>query len=341
MAAPLFFGIRVVLHFGPTNLADYQKPYLSIPEQINRLESRGMQISNQQKAERYLRHIGYYRMSAYWYPCREVDTSSGNPPHVRLDTFKTSTRFADIVDLYVFDKRLRLLFLDAIERIEVSLRTAIALEIGATSPWAHLDPKTYRKNFTSRQVSQSQSQFGKWKDKLSTQQAMSKESFVTHFSKKYPQSELPIWIAIELWDFGMLSKLLSGLDPKHSRAISSSYGVAQRPDLVPAWVRSLNIIRNFCAHHARLWNRISPFEVKSVQGDGVSSLDHLRRNDVDRKRTYAAAAVMQFLMKEINPDSSWSDRLSELVGTFPSTDHFKLSDAGFPDDWNTESLWKR
>lgn len=300
-----------------------------------------MEISDQQKAERYLRHIGYYRLSAYWYPCREVDLSGGDTSIVRFDTFQTATRFADIVDLYVFDKRLRLLFLDAIERIEVSMRTAIALEIGAISPWAYLDPQIYKDTFTAKQANQPQSQFDKWKEKLSYQRALSKESFVTHFSNKYPRSDLPIWIAVELWDFGMLSKLLSGLDPKHSREISSSFGAGRRPDIIPAWVRSLNIVRNICAHHARLWNRISPFEVKSVQGDVVSSLDHLWDPIVDRKRTYSAAAVMQFLMKEINPDSSWSDRLSELVRTFPSTDHFRLSDAGFPDDWYTESLWNR
>ncbi|MDF1848566.1 MAG: Abi family protein [Parvibaculaceae bacterium] len=317
-------------------MAQYKKPYLSITEQINLLKTRGMEISDQQKAERYLNHIGYYRLSAYWYPCREVDPSN---EHVRLDAFKASTNFADVVDLYVFDKRLRLLFLDAIERIEVSLRTAIALEIGAASPWAYLDPKIYKKNFTVKPGVQSQSQFEKWKNKLSNQQVVSKESFVTHFSKKYPKSELPIWIAVELWDFGMLSKLLSGLDPKHSRAISNSYGVAQRPNLVPAWIRSLNIVRNICAHHARLWNRMSPFEVKSVHGDGISTLEHLRGDDVDRKRTYAAAAVMQFLMKEISSDSSWSNRLSALIETFPSTDHFRLSDAGFPENWKAESLW--
>src|SRR5690242_9811884 len=107
-------------------MTTYSKPYLSLPQQLALLESRGMQISDKPKALSYLERIGYYRLSAYWYPYRVpkiIRLSDGSTEERGDGTFKTGTEFSQIIDLYVFDKRLRLLMLDALERIEIALRT--------------------------------------------------------------------------------------------------------------------------------------------------------------------------------------------------------------------------
>jgi len=117
-------------------LAPYNKPYLSVSDQIVRLEDRGMTIPDRQKAEEYLSRIGYYRLSAYWYPFRATAPTVDGTIQV-LDTFKPSTSFKTVVDLYAFDKALRLHLLDALERIEISVRTSIALRLGVYDPLAH------------------------------------------------------------------------------------------------------------------------------------------------------------------------------------------------------------
>ncbi len=289
------------------------------------------------RAERCLLHIGYYRLSAYWFSCREQNPD-GDPIR-RRNAFKQDAQFWDVVDLYVFDRRLRLLFLDAIERIEVSVRTSIALEVGQADPYSYLAPETYQSRFTTRRGKTPDSHFDDWKDKLARQQKSSKEDFVKHFLNTYPASDFPIWIAVELWDFGMLSKMMSGLTLGHLNQITGAYGVEQGK-IMAAWLRSLNYTRNVCAHHARLWNRSNVFQPKlSKQAGELGELEHLRSWGVDLSSTYAVAAILQYLTGQISLESTWLSRFCTLVSSFPGTDHFRLQDAGFPDGWESLPLW--
>jgi abortive infection bacteriophage resistance protein len=141
----------------------YTKPYRSVTDQIALLESRGMGITDKAAATACLQRIGYYRLSCYWYPFRKSHISTnpltgkvllhpltGKPQVIVEDDFRTGTTFRQVMDHYVFDKRLRLLFLDAIERVEVALRVDIALLIGTRDPWAHRDPAQLHGNFTKK-----------------------------------------------------------------------------------------------------------------------------------------------------------------------------------------------
>ena len=125
------------------DLVSYTKPYRSIAEQIQLLQGRGMLITDVAKAETCLHRIGYYRLSGYAYPFRhrEIVRNKEGSDSIRLyENFRPETDFSKVMDLYVFDKRLRLLFLDAIERIEVGLRVEVALILGRRGPFAHRDP---------------------------------------------------------------------------------------------------------------------------------------------------------------------------------------------------------
>jgi abortive infection bacteriophage resistance protein len=93
------------------------KPYVPIPQLIDHLQARGMKVADVSYAERCLNRIGYYRFCSYSHAFRNIQTDGG-----RLENFFTNTTFEDVIDFYVFDKRLRHLFLDALERIEVCFR---------------------------------------------------------------------------------------------------------------------------------------------------------------------------------------------------------------------------
>ena len=105
-----------------------------------------MLITDVAKAETCLHRIGYYRLSGSAYPFsghREIVRNKEGSDSIRLyENFRPETDFSKVMDLYVFDKRLRLLFLDAIERIEVGLRVEVALILGRRGPFAHRDPNT-------------------------------------------------------------------------------------------------------------------------------------------------------------------------------------------------------
>lgn len=116
----------------------FSKPPLTVDQQIELLLRCGMAISDLNVARHYLHHINYYRLRAYWLP-NEI-------PVVDDHTFAPGTHLEAILDIYSMDRRLRLLVMDAIERIEVSLRTrwahVLSLRYGAHG---YLDPKVFRK----------------------------------------------------------------------------------------------------------------------------------------------------------------------------------------------------
>jgi abortive infection bacteriophage resistance protein len=120
----------------------FNKPATTLDDQIKLLECRGMVFGNKKAAKHYLSHINYYRIGAYW-----LHYEADHGTH----SFKPDTRFEDVIALYVFDRKLRLLVMDAIERIEVSVRTHLAYEMAHTyGPHAYLDKTLFKdKNYDS------------------------------------------------------------------------------------------------------------------------------------------------------------------------------------------------
>lgn len=98
----------------------FSKPALTVEQQVDLLISRGLRIDDRELASHYLRFIGYYRLSAYYIPFLEPEANTDN------HHFKRSTSFDKILDLYIFDRKLRLLVMDAVERIEVATRATIS-----------------------------------------------------------------------------------------------------------------------------------------------------------------------------------------------------------------------
>lgn len=114
------------------------KPWQSVNQQLTILESRGMTFIDKAKAEQILAHINYYRLSGYWYPFRQMMLDSS-----RSDNFIQDTTFENVLNIYLFDKQLRLLCLRALESIEMSVRTNIAYSLGRISPIAHFDKNNF------------------------------------------------------------------------------------------------------------------------------------------------------------------------------------------------------
>ncbi len=326
-------------------MAQSTKPFLDVGRQVALLRSRGMVITDITKAQSSLARIGYYRLSAYWYPFRQseqcIDSATGQKKMRILDAFRPDTKFPDILELYVFDKKMRLLVLDALERVEIAVRTDIALLLGQHSPTAHRDPSLLHGNFARRPGPKNGPTLHQdWLERVDHSFARSKEDFVVHFKNKYAGSDLPIWMSVELWDFGALSHFYAGLTINDRATISQRYGVTSQI-VFETWLRCLNDIRNICAHHARLWNRPRPSQPRlSALGD-LPELDHLHSLPASAlARLYPGLAILQVLLKVINPTSSWSKRLGEHVATLPKTPVVDLASAGFPANWQALPLWK-
>jgi abortive infection bacteriophage resistance protein len=319
----------------------YPKPHLDIPDQLALLESRGMAVADRVRAAHYLRRLGYYRLSGYWYPARErqmVLDTAGKTVMAVTDKFRPGTTFERAVDLYVFDKRLRLLFLDAIERIEVALRVDAALLLSVRDPLAHRDPLQVHRNFATKiEGKTGLTRHAAWIGRLDKATAQSKEEFVSRFQAKY-SSPLPIWIAVELWDFGMLSHFVSGMKHPDLVTLAGAYQLT-RPELLASWIRNINNVRNVCAHHGRLWNRDLTDDPKRLKPGEIPALDHVFIPGAATSRIYTTGSIIQHFMRQVSPHSSWGTRFKQHIATFPAGPGITLFHAGFRPDWEAQALW--
>jgi abortive infection bacteriophage resistance protein len=333
----------------------YSKPWLSLSDQLDQLKRRGMLIEDESKARTYLERIGYYRLSGYWFAFRErSETCCAWPPHTTggkpkkqdkgmrlpLDEFKAGATFQNAVQLYVFDKKLRLLALDALERIEIALRVDISHRLGERDRFAYLRPDLFHPTFAQQlDPKTGLTAHQDWLAKQATLIQRSKEEFIRHNRDKYGLP-LAIWVACEVWDFGCMSKLFGGLQEADQDRIAQRYGI-RNGRFFASWLRSLNYLRNVCAHHCRLWNRNITEQPKLPPVAELPALQGFHGNAHRLARPFLLLCLTQHLMQHVNPSSSWGQRLRRLLlEDFPKLDHLGLNLAGMgaDEDWE-QRVW--
>jgi abortive infection bacteriophage resistance protein len=325
----------------------YDKPWQSYQDQLTQLTQRGLIVTDTDKALYYLERIGYYRLSGYWYPFRERSEvccpltalngkklKKGKVDRLVLDTFKPDACFKNAVDLYIFDKKLRLLVLDAIERIEIGLRVDISHTLGKECPFAYLKPELLFEGFAYKLNDQTGvTGHHQWIARHASLISRSKEEFIKHHKTKYGLP-LPIWVVCEIWDFGTLSTLFAGMTKAGQDRISSKYGVSDG-QVLASWLRSLNYLRNVCAHHSRLWNRNIVDQPKLPRNGEVSWTDPFIGNSHGLARPFLLLCISKYLLTAINPSSTWGERLKQLLMDFPDLQHLglNLKGMGAIDNW--------
>lgn len=329
-------------------MAEYTKTWLSIDSQLDKLESRGVTILNRQTGHQLLSAVGYYRVTGYLYPLRESEkyVDENGRPRVRiLSQYRASTTLEYAAELIEFDRKLRMLMLDGIERIEVSLRTRLAYTLGRKSAFAHLDPTSFVSSFTEPKINpetavSSISPHQEWMERVDERRADSHEAFVVHFRENYNDT-MPIWALTEILEFGQVSRLYNGLNNSVATEIANYYAVPTKRMMI-SWISSLNYVRNLSAHHARLFNRKLVVAPARPSHTKVPLLGHLKDQD-SAKQTfgiYNAMAVMTYLLRAVDPDSAWPERLVNLVNSFPTTEHISVKSMGFPAGWTALQLWE-
>lgn len=313
------------------------KSWLSIDDQIALLKSRGVVVIDTAHAKSYLQKISYYRLSGYAYPFRKRGGSvcSFNPakpvpdrkeqkPHTYVDDgFQSGVKFSLVIDLYVFDKRLRQLASDALERIEIALRTQIAHTLGEHHPLSYLDATCLHESFTSYAMSGGLSRHHEWVTKQAALITRSKEDFILHHKEK-EKLPVPIWVASEVWDFGAMSKLYAGMREHDQDLISRVYGI-ENGRIFATWLQSLNYLRNVCAHHCRLWNRNIVSQPKLPPASSIKWIEHIDNGSIERTRVFLLLCMCCHMIKIINPNSTWISRLVTLLETLPDLSAFGLS----------------
>ncbi len=251
-----------------------------------------MNFCNEEKAKHYLANLNYYRLAGYWL-LFEKDHDN--------HTFKKETFFEDVIDLYIFDRELRLLLLDAIERIEVSIRSKFTYHLSETfGSHAHLKP----------QIFLCPSIYNKTLTKLKSEIHRNKnEVFLQHNFKKY-SDELPaIWVCVEVMTMGQISNWYSNIkERKYRQLISKYYELDEK--ILSSFLHHLTIVRNTAAHHSRVWNKkftvdfILPKNPKKLAG---------KFNFESKKYIYNTLVMCEYMMNIISEDNHWQIKLDELI----------------------------
>ena len=229
----------------------YKKPYLTYQQQLDRLKRRGLLIGDEAHAIWLLEALGYYRLSGYFYPFRrqsdpkDVDGKRVRQP--RLDEFAAGASFEQVSLLYKFDQSLRLLVMHAVEKLEVAMRAKLAYLLAAQDTCAHLkaelwNPKYCQVPSDDPGAPPRQSNYETWLESHEKLVGRSKEDFIKHFREKYAPP-IPLWISIEVWDFGLLSHFYAGLNESDRRALADQFGIT-RAVLLASWLRSISHLRN-------------------------------------------------------------------------------------------------
>ena len=282
----------------------YIKPALSIQDQMELLKARNLIISDDQRARRYLTFIGYYRLSVYFLPYQS-----------KKDEFDPGTKFDDILNLYIFDRKLKLLVLDAIERIEIAARAVIS---------NYMSRKFDIHWFLNENLFQKKTE---WEYLIKTLdraiQKNRKKDHIKHYLKKYGSKSPypPSWNVMEILTFGNVSHLFSNLRGKHKKGIGKNFNLTQKA--MDDILRSIVDCRNLCAHHERFWNSKSKH---SISKDSTKLIaDKFSGNN---RSAYFQLFIINFMMRQITTKSTWNNRVSEHTRTL--SDGFLEKHMGFP-----------
>jgi abortive infection bacteriophage resistance protein len=301
----------------------YTKLALSFEQQAQRLLDRGLLGIEKKDLIHYLSMVNYYRLSAYWYPFKLIDPNNGK------ESFAPEIVFENIWRRYTFDRQLRLLIMDAVEYVEVAILRTRMVELCTLKhgPFGYCDIRSYNPGFN-------QGEFDHLMKEIAEGVNRSNEEFVIRFQGKYTsEPNLPLWMAVEVMTFGQLFTLFRHLDWPEQKQLARVYNL--HPPVLISWLKTLNYIRNVCAHHGRLWNRELPIRPAIPEYKHRPEF-HIPRS-IDNRRVYAVLTLLRYLLRIIDTQNDWQVRLEKLLHTYPD---IPIHSMGFPTDWKNCPIWK-
>lgn len=315
---------------------DYTKQPLTLQQQVAKLKSRGLHIEDEQLAARYLSNISYYRLRAYTYPFQDNVNPEADHEFIRKDI-----HFSDIIDLYCFDRRLRTLMFNAIEKIEVAVRAKIVQAYCESTGCSHW--------FTDRSLYKDKEILDRNRNRISAFDALmndiegeirrSNEDFIKHYYSRYDNPPIPpAWMTLEVLSLGTLSKMYQLLKKSpQKKAIAKAFGL--NDDRVFAnWLHAIAVWRNCCAHHSRVWNRRCIINITMPKNADNPFLDRQTLRAVHPNKVFTVLCCIKYISNIISPDSDIKRKILSIIGDGGNL--LNLQEMGFPRNWKLLDVWK-
>ncbi|MCK5243345.1 Abi family protein [bacterium] len=295
---------------------EYKKSPLSFEQQADQLIVRGL-IADRDKLIERLKRVNYYRLSGYLYPFRQPD-----------NTYLPGTTLEKICRRYTFDRQMRLLVLDGIERVEIAVRTDLVYQfVHQYGPFGYCEAVNL--------PHLSQPQHHEFIERINKEKNNGREVFVKHFTTKYGDNHdcLPMWMAAEIMSFGTFLTFFRGVEKSIKQAIAGNYNISQ--EVLHSWLGAINAVRNICAHHGRLWNRelgfkpLVPRENKHPQWHNPV--------EVPDNRIFGILTILKYMLNIVASQSKWPERVKGLLDKYADIPSVPM---GFPENWQECPIWK-
>jgi abortive infection bacteriophage resistance protein len=289
-----------------------------------------MFFRDEDKAFSSLSNISYYRLKGYWW---DMQTD------YVLHTLKSDTYFEDIVDRYNFDRHLRLILFDAIERIEIALRTKMIYHLSVCygGLW-YLNPTLFETTAITLSDGTIKTIHQNTLDELRRELIRSQEIFIRDYNHKHPSEDADAWIALEVASMGTLSKFYKNL--KHQlpekAAIAKEMGLNLHSEL-SSWLEAIVYVRNIIAHHSRLWSRNMVKKPTDHLNNPIGQWFTKPLTPVQIKKPFLIISCMLYLCNMITPGHQIKTKIVELFNANSNIPIYKL---GFLNNWQNEPLWR-
>ncbi len=314
----------------------YKSAPLNIDQQIFLLKEKGLIIEDIETAKRWLSHISYFRFKQYSYTFKDYKNADGN--------YIPGTSFEMVRDLYVFDRKLKMIVFEAIENIEISVKTQISNALSCTygSHW-YLDAKHFISAEERRSIARN-TRFEEDIPKSFDHEKLLKdierelenptEIFLQTYKKYYEPIYPPSWMLMEMITFSTMSLMFESLKPSEEKnVILESFKLTKKQFV--SWLHCFSFIRNKCAHHVRLV--YSPVIFQPSMPLKKSRIFLAEADQLDNNTLYAVLCCLQFMLGICNEQSTFSQELLQLTAAFQGIDYNRL---GFTDHWKDEVIWR-
>lgn len=292
----------------------------TIQEQIQLLKDRNMSFKNVQNAPHFLANISYYRLKGYWWEMQDDKINHH---------FADNSYFEDVIMFYNFDRHFRLIVFNAIERIEIALRTKMIyhLSLSYGPEWYLNETLFHNKRY-----------FSDFQNKIQVELNQSSEEFIVKHYNNHPNENPESWKALEILTMGSLSKLYQNLNHQlpEKNIIAKEFGFYNQRYL-SSWLISITLIRNIIAHHGRLWNRVI-INKYDWPNKSIKPILNYKPDNYQRRKIFPILSGILYLNDFISPGNYIK---KELLNLFNEFNRVPLSKMGFPKEWKQQPIWQK
>lgn len=297
-----------------------EKIFRDTRTQIGILRSRGLVIKNTKFAKKIIRETNYYNLiNGYKTPFLRKNTS--------YETYLNGTRFEELYALYEFDRKLRIVTLEVILKIEKQVKSLISYTF--SKEYGHKDYLRYENFDTNgskkyKQVSELLSQlYRKISDNID------KDLSVSHYvnGKNY----IPLWVLVNTMSLGEISKFYVNMLQHDKNEVAKCMKWGVRENELSNCLFFLSSIRNRCAHDELLYCYNSYVNLINNKYFNYFRI-------AGAKNTYFAVMIVFKMLLNTREYNIYQKKievlLEELTGTLTTISVKKIQRImGFPNNW--------